>query len=227
MLINKLLPLVMKDIGAIGKKHKNSQGAGYNFRSIEDALNFIQPVLIQHSISLSTNCRDIHHYQITEQVKVNKERQIYRTTLVMDVEFFAEDGSSRKFSSVGEGLDYGSDKASNKAMSAAFKYAMFLGLAIPIEAKQIDDSDRSPSPSASLDATPGAGDTPYSVSIDSPCSPEQRERIVATARVAKVPGPAIRKNLAARGMKSLSDLSVKQADILIAHLQEKTDGIPF
>ena len=59
--------------------------------------------------------------------------------LSLRVEFFAPDGSSVIAETVGEGLDM-SDKASNKAMSAAYKYALFQVFCIPTaEAK---DSER-------------------------------------------------------------------------------------
>jgi hypothetical protein len=46
--------------------------------------------------------------------------------------FYAEDGSSISATVIGEGMDTG-DKATNKAMSIAFKYACFQVFCIPTE----------------------------------------------------------------------------------------------
>jgi hypothetical protein len=56
--------------------------------------------------------------------------------LKMQYTFFADDGSSVKAVVMGEGMDSG-DKASNKAMAVAHKYAIVQMFAIPTE----DDKD--------------------------------------------------------------------------------------
>lgn len=55
--------------------------------------------------------------------------------------FFAEDGSSVYAIVIGEGMDTG-DKATNKAMSIAFKYACFQVFCIPTEEMQDPDAER-------------------------------------------------------------------------------------
>ena len=57
----------------------------------------------------------------------------------------AEDGSSLSATVIGEGMDTG-DKASNKAMSVAFKYACFQVLCIPTE-EMVDPNADTPEPS--------------------------------------------------------------------------------
>jgi hypothetical protein len=58
--------------------------------------------------------------------------------------FYAEDGSSVTAVVIGEGMDSG-DKATNKAMSIAFKYACFQVFCIPTEEMKDPDAD-SPDP---------------------------------------------------------------------------------
>jgi hypothetical protein len=54
--------------------------------------------------------------------------------------FYAEDGSSVSATVIGEGMDSG-DKATNKAMSIAFKYACFQVFCIPTEEMKDPDAD--------------------------------------------------------------------------------------
>jgi hypothetical protein len=42
----------------------------------------------------------------------------------------------------GEALDYGGDKAVNKAMAAGFKYCLFLGLCLPVAPESLQDADQ-------------------------------------------------------------------------------------
>lgn len=54
------------------------------------------------------------------------------TVLKLKVTFYAEDGSNVSAIVQGEGMD-SADKSTNKAMSAAYKYALFQLLCIPTE----------------------------------------------------------------------------------------------
>ena len=54
--------------------------------------------------------------------------------------FYAEDGSFVEAITIGEGMDTG-DKATNKAMAIAFKYALFQVFCIPTEEMKADDPD--------------------------------------------------------------------------------------
>ncbi len=61
----------------------------------------------------------------------------------MKYTFYAEDGSHIEAVVVGEGMDSG-DKATNKAMSAAFKYACFQVFCIPTEEMKDPDAETPP-----------------------------------------------------------------------------------
>ena len=125
MTIYEAISKVMAEVGAIGKDHKNDQ-QNFNFRSVEDVYNRVQPLFVRHGVFSVPNV-------------VNSERHEGRTKaggvmhysiLTVEYEFFANDGTSVKATVVGEGLDSG-DKASNKAMAAAHKYAIAQVLNIP------------------------------------------------------------------------------------------------
>lgn len=146
--IHEALPKVSADVGSI--KKQQSQGLNYPYRGIEALQNALGPVLIKHGITLGIECSE-HKLETKTRTEVvaargnfpekTTERLICHVTLRMQVTLFAQDGSAAVFTTYGEGMDYNGDKATNKAMATAFKYAMFLGLCIPVEAKELDDPD--------------------------------------------------------------------------------------
>ena len=143
--IHELLPLVMDEIGAIPKLQRNTQGSGYTFRGIDDALRHCGPVLSKHKVCLTTRVHDVvsdgFDRQTYKDGKPSTQR-CYRVSLLMDVTFHAPDGSRLRNTLLGEAIDFGGDKASNKAMAAAMKYGLFFGLVIPVDRQAVEDSDR-------------------------------------------------------------------------------------
>jgi hypothetical protein len=133
-LIYKKIPDVMRDIGAIGKDRVNEQQK-FKFRGIEDLYNAAHPVLAAHGVFCAPGVLDIQH-----EVRETRSGGT-QTWILMRVQhrFFCEDGSYVDVVTTGEGLD-SSDKAANKCMSAAFKYALMELLCIPMA--DIEDSDR-------------------------------------------------------------------------------------
>ena len=118
---------VMAEIGFIGKDTKN-QMQGFMYRGIDAVMNALNPALIKHKLFIVP--------EVLEQTR--EERQNAKgTTLIYSIckvkyTFYAEDGSSVSAIVIGEGMDSG-DKATNKAMSIAFKYACFQVFCIPTE----------------------------------------------------------------------------------------------
>jgi hypothetical protein len=133
-LIFGLIPKIMKDVGAIGKDRKNEQ-QGYKFRGIEDMYNAIHPALITHGVFCAPN--------VTKSTSTDRITAAGKPSIRVELEvchrFYASDGSFVDVTTVGEGID-SSDKASNKAMSAAMKYAYIELLAIPTA--DMSDGDR-------------------------------------------------------------------------------------
>ena len=145
-LIFKLLADCMAGIGAIGKGQRN-QSQGYSFRGIDDVLMRVGPVLAENHVIPSVARIEDHKLEsYTENTRDGKTRLVHRASLKMCVRFSAPDGSFVENWGVGEAIDYGGDKASNKAMSAAYKYAVFLGLCVPVKADDVADSDRDARP---------------------------------------------------------------------------------
>lgn len=136
----------MSDIGAIGKNRKNDQ-QNYNFRGIDDIYNALQPALIKRGIVVVPKVVNTHR----EERASKKGGLLIYTTLTVEFTFYcAEDGSSVTACTIGEGMDSG-DKSANKAMSAAYKYAIFQTLAVPTE-EHVDSEKDSPEPAPNITA---------------------------------------------------------------------------
>lgn len=112
----------------IGKNNKNTQ-QGYKFRGIDDVYNALAPVLARAKLLILPR---VLNRTVTERETRNGGVLFY---VVLDVEFdivSGIDGSKHTVRVVGEAMDSG-DKASNKAMSAAYKYACMEAFCIPTE----------------------------------------------------------------------------------------------
>lgn len=113
----------------IAKDRTNTQGAGYKFRGIDDVYNAIAPLLAEHGLCILP--RMIARTCDEKQSQAGKALFYVTVEAEFDV-VCAEDGSSHTIRTFGEAMDSG-DKATNKAMSAAYKYAAFQMFAIPTE----------------------------------------------------------------------------------------------
>ncbi len=135
--IYTLIPMVMEAIGVVEKGGWNDFDK-YKFRGIDDLYTAVHPALVKHQITPAV--RVLEHTQAERQSSAGKP--MLHVVLKLSVRFTAPDGSFVTNETVGEGMDRG-DKAYNKAMSAAMKYALIMGLAIPTGEK-IDTENDSP-----------------------------------------------------------------------------------
>ena len=133
--IYKAICDVMADIGAVGKNQKNKQ-QGFMFRGIDAVMNAINPALVKH-----------HVFVVPEILEQTREERTTKTgnNLIYSIcrikyTFYAEDGSSVSAITIGEGMDSG-DKATNKAMTTAFKYACFQVFCIPTEEMKAHETE--------------------------------------------------------------------------------------
>jgi len=123
----------MRDITAIGKDSRN-QAQNFNFRGIDAIYNELHNLLAKHGIVTLPFAGT----PVTEE-RTNKNGTILRfVQLPMTYQFTAEDGSSVNCHVVGEGMDSG-DKATNKAMAIAHKYALLQTFLIPTEEQKDPD----------------------------------------------------------------------------------------
>lgn len=132
-LIHETMPVIMAEIGAIGKDEKNKQ-QGFNFRGIDTIYNQMHGILTKHKVFTTSevlNCE--RHEKATKSGGV-----LLYSIITMRYTFWASDGSSVISEVVGEGMDSG-DKASNKAMAIAHKYCLLQAFCTPT--KEVKDPD--------------------------------------------------------------------------------------
>ncbi len=112
----------------LGKTRKNDQ-QGYRFRGIDDVYNAIARHLANAKLCMLPR---VASRSVTERPTKTGGVSTY---VVLEVDFTlvsAVDGSSHCIRTIGEAMDT-ADKATNKAMSAAMKYACLLAFQIPTE----------------------------------------------------------------------------------------------
>lgn len=122
-----LIGQAMREIGAIGKDSKNAQ-QGFMYRGIDAVMNALNPVMAKLGLFL---CPEVLEQTREERQGRNGGTLLY-SILKVKYTLYAPDGSSVSCVVLGEGMDSG-DKASNKAMSVAMKYAAFQLFMIPTE----------------------------------------------------------------------------------------------
>lgn len=126
-LIYKAIPAIMAEIGAIGKTGEN-QAQHYKFRGIDEVYNQLQPLLVKHGVFTAPMVLEDRH----EERQSGKGNTLIYRVFKMKYTFYAADGSSIDTVVIGEGMDSG-DKASNKAMAVAHKYALLQMFAVPTD----------------------------------------------------------------------------------------------
>jgi hypothetical protein len=137
MKVYEKIAAVTAELSKIGiSKDSKNQSQGYAFRGIDAVYGALSPLLSKHGLCILPRVTD-------RQVIERQNRQgtaLFYVTLTVEFDFVAaEDGSKHTVITVGEAMDSG-DKASNKAMSAAYKYAAFQAFCIPTEGDNDADS---------------------------------------------------------------------------------------
>lgn len=131
MEVYKAINAVQAQLAKVGisKDRRNTQGAGYNFRGIDDIYNALAPLLADNGLCILP--RVISRESVE---RVSKQGgALFYITVEAEFDFVSTvDGSKHTVKTFGEAMDSG-DKATNKAMSAAYKYAAFQAFCIPTE----------------------------------------------------------------------------------------------
>ena len=128
---------VMSDIGQTGiAKGRKNQQQGYSFRGIDDVYNELNSLLSKHSLIMVPR---ILTREVTER-QTQKGGVLFYVTVEAEFDLIsAKDGSKHTVRTLGEAMD-SADKATNKAMSAAYKYAAMMVFCIPTEGDNDADS---------------------------------------------------------------------------------------
>lgn len=116
-------------------KNRDNTLQKYKFRGIDDVYGAISAKLADHCLSILPKKVD---RTVTEQESKSGGTLFYVVVKVIYEFICSADGSRYEIEMYGEAMDSG-DKATNKALSAAYKYACFQVFSIPVEGS--DDAD--------------------------------------------------------------------------------------
>ena len=128
---------VLKSIAAVAKKlsqagiakGRTNQQQGFKFRGIDEVLNAISPMLADEGLIMAPK---VLSREVTERTTKSGGALFYVVLMVEYTIYSAVDGSSVSVVTCGEAMDSG-DKATNKAMSAAYKYMVIQTYCVPTE----------------------------------------------------------------------------------------------
>lgn len=145
MEVTKSICAITAEVGSIAKNKKNEQ-QGYSFRGVDDLMNTLHPLFAKYGIFLLPEVLDTKR---DERITA-KGSALISVVVTVKYHFIAMDGSEICATIVGEGMD-NADKATNKAMTAAFKNVCFQTFCIPTAEVTASDPDRE-TPDASISA---------------------------------------------------------------------------
>lgn len=137
MNIYESIAAIQADVDFIGKDKQTTGQTSYKYRGVDQVLNTLHPLFSKHKVFAVPEVLEV----LSREWKTTKTGSsvVYQTAKVKYT-FYAEDGSSVSAIVLGEAMDSG-DKASNKCMSVAYKYACFQILSIPTEETTEDPDD--------------------------------------------------------------------------------------
>ena len=119
----------------ISKERKNQQ-QGYAFRGIDDVYNALSRMLADAGLCIIPRILSRH----VDERQTKSGGALFYVTVDAEYDLVsADDGSKHTAKVFGEAMD-SADKATNKAMSAAYKYMAFQTFAIPTEGDNDADS---------------------------------------------------------------------------------------
>ena len=205
-MIYKAINDVMADIGAIGKNQKNLQ-QGFMFRGIDAVMNAISPSLIKHKVFVVPEVLE----QTREERQTSKGGTLIYSICKVKYTFFTVDGSSITATVIGEGMDSG-DKATNKAMSIAFKYACFQVFCIPTEEMKDPDEE-------AHEVKPRKAEEKKSV-VDIAEQKISAEKATALLELLTSQGIELKTIFELYNVKSVTDLKEKQHANIVKNLEK-------
>lgn len=128
--VYKAIAIVQGELAKTGiSKNRKNEQQRYMFRGIDDVYAALAPLLSKHGLVVVPRC--LERECIEGQTR--KGDPLFRVTVKAEFDFISStDGSKHTACTFGEAMD-SADKATNKAMSAAYKYAAFMTFAIPTE----------------------------------------------------------------------------------------------
>lgn len=126
---------VAREMASVGiSKDRVNQQQQFTFRGIDQVYNALAPMLAKHGLVILPRITD---RSVTERT-TQRGGVLFYVVVKAEFDFVStEDGSLHTVITYGEAMDSG-DKATNKAMSIAYKYAAFQTFCIPTEQTAVD-----------------------------------------------------------------------------------------
>lgn len=206
--IYKLIPKIMSEVGSISKDRRGD-GIRYLFRGIDDAYLAFQGPLSKNGVFF-TPC-------VLENVREERQTKTGSTMIIaivkVEYQFYAPDGSSVSAVVVGEAMDT-SDKATNKAFSAALKLALFQVFCIPTEEKKDTEEDDHALPPLPTGNTKGY-DAKAKKDLDAKISEKQIKFMMAKAYESNWSNDEIKKYWEELGISKAEDINRTQLDYFL------------
>lgn len=211
------VPLVLQGIqqviaafaeNGIAKNRKN-ESQGFKFRGIDDVMNRMAEQLAAANLVIAPNIisREVH-----ERTNSRGNPLFYVTVQVNYTIYSTVDGSSIVCCVPGEAMDTG-DKATNKALSIAYKYMAFQLFAIPI------DED----PDATTHALAPKADAPKAEAPKVAAPPEliSMDEAILLTELGNKAGVDEAMICKAAGVKSIGEFPKAKLAAMIERLQKK------
>lgn len=124
--IHAAVAAIISELPAFGKDAEMEQGQRYRYRSIDSMLPYFKELFAAHGV----HCTPVYEVLVDGTVTARGGAEMTRAVVKGMFRFIsAEDGSSVACQTIGEARDAG-DKAFNKAMTAAYKYALIQTFAV-------------------------------------------------------------------------------------------------
>jgi hypothetical protein len=218
---------IMADVEPIAKDRQNVQ-QNYKFRGIDDVYAALQGIMARHGVfTLPTVVED----RTEERTTKSGSALIYRILKIM-YEFYATDASSVKCYVIGEGMDSG-DKASNKAMSVAHKYALLQAFCIPTEDSKDPENDSQdlkpknnvPPPKERVDWSTPTTPKPYKGNRDALLTDKQQKFLYAKSKACNFDFHDYMKKVFS--IDSIKELNGNHLDAMLSSMEELKEEVPF
>lgn len=133
--VRQALHAVMRDVGAVKKGDRNTQG-NFNFRGIDAVTNAVYPALVEHGVIVAPKVLD---YQYGTVVVGHKRTEMGHARLMVEFTFYGPEDDQIVAITAGEAFDSG-DKATAKAHSVAFRTALLQTLCLPTDEPDPDST---------------------------------------------------------------------------------------
>ncbi|MDO5532873.1 ERF family protein [Sutterella sp.] len=173
----------------IAKNRSVTAGGSFRYRGIDEVYEALSPILAEQHLAIRPSRIEVLSAGTVKTTVAGKSDRVSRELRIL-IEYTitcAIDGSSLTFQSLGEGID-SSDKATGKALSYAYKNAIFQVFCVPVQGQPDPDEEVAETHGpvlehdilASATAAANGGWRGYKAFFETTCTKEQRIALKAS-----------------------------------------------